>query len=194
MGGTFNPPHAGHLLITDTALRRLRLDRVWWLVTPGNPLKDNAGLPPLADRLAAARRIADDRRIVVSGLEAQIGTRFTFDTLRWLQARAPAARFVWLMGADNLPGFHRWQAWDGIFRLMPVAVVDRPGATLRAATSRVARRFAQARIDETDAALLPDLPAPAWVFLHGPRSALSSTALRAAGQGIGGAEAGDSRQ
>jgi nicotinate-nucleotide adenylyltransferase len=184
MGGTFNPPHAGHLLVAHTALRRLGLDRIWWLVTPGNPLKNNSGLPPLAERMAAAKALVDDRRIVVSGLEAEIGTRFTWDTLRWLRERAPAVRFVWVMGADNLPNFHRWQRWTEIAALMPFAVVDRPGATLKATQSRVARRFADARIDESDASMLPDLPAPAWVFLHGPRSPLSSTALREAGQGL----------
>lgn len=184
MGGSFNPPHAGHLLVAHTALRRLDLDQVWWLVTPGNPLKNNSGLPPLAERMAAARALVDDRRIVVTGLEAEIGTRFTWDTLRWLKERAPAARFVWVMGADNLPNFHRWQRWTEIVRMMPIAVVDRPGATLRAGHSRVAARFAGDRIDESDARVLPELRAPAWVFLHGPRSPLSSTALRAAGLGL----------
>ncbi|MHB2169505.1 nicotinate-nucleotide adenylyltransferase [Alsobacter sp. R-9] len=184
LGGSFNPPHEGHLLLSRTALRRLRLDAVWWLVTPGNPLKDNAGLPSLAARMEAARRLATDRRIVVTGFEAAIGTRYTFDTVRYLTRRCPGVRFVWLMGADNLASFHRWQRWRGIARLVPIAVIDRPGTTLRATRSRAAALLARDRVDETDAALLPLLPPPAWVFLHGPRSTLSSTALRAQGRGL----------
>jgi nicotinate-nucleotide adenylyltransferase len=177
-GGSFNPPHAGHRHVTLLALKRLRLDRVWWIITPGNPLKELSGLAPLPERMAAARALARHPRIAVTGFEAQIGARYTLDTLEYVAARAPAARFVWIMGADNLAQFSRWRGWRRIAELMPFAVVDRPGWTLRATRSKAALALAPFRIDETDAAVLPSLPPPAWVFLHGPRSPLSSTVLR----------------
>lgn len=183
-GGSFNPPHEGHRLATMVALKRLRLDAVWWLVTPGNPLKDTSGLPSLEARMAAARKLANDPRIIVTGIEARIGTRYTYDTVRWVTQRCPGVRFVWMMGADNLAGFHRWQRWREIARLVPIAVVDRPRSTLRATHSRAAVWLAPRRLDETDASLLADAQAPAFVFLHGPRSDLSSTALRQAGKTV----------
>ncbi|WP_460449621.1 nicotinate-nucleotide adenylyltransferase [Alsobacter sp. SYSU BS001988] len=178
LGGSFNPAHHGHLLASETALRRMGLDRVWWIVTPGNPLKDNAGLPPLRERMAAARAIAQDPRIDVTGFEAAIGTRFTHDTLAYLGRRCPGVNFVWLMGADNLANFHRWQRWRLIAELMPIAVIDRPGSTLKASRSAAAVALARHRLDESDAGLLPGAATPAWTFLHGRRSSLSSTALR----------------
>lgn len=180
-GGTFNPPHDGHRLVSTTALKRLQLDAVWWLVTPGNPLKENSGLPPLDLRMAAAREVAAHPRIVVTGVEAEIGTRYTYDTVRYLTARCPTVRFVWLMGADNLVGFHRWQRWQDIASLVPIAVIDRPQSTLKGAHSRASAWLAPHRIDEGESSILPTLKPPAFTFLHGPRSDLSSTALRAAG-------------
>ena len=180
LGGSFNPPHGGHMLVSETALRRLGLDRVWWIVTPGNPLKNNAGLPSLTHRIAQARALARDPRIDVTGFEAAIGTPYTFETLAYLRRRCPGAQFVWLMGGDNLASFHRWRRWRDIARMMPIAVIDRPGSTLRATRSIAAIALADRRMDEGDAALLPGAPTPAWAFLHGRRSPLSSTALRAA--------------
>ncbi len=110
-GGTFDPPHDAHRAACLIAMRRLGLDRVWWLVTPGNPLKDTRGLAPLADRIAAAKELANHPRIVVTGLEAAIGARYTYDTVSYLKAHCPGVRFVWIMGADNLRSFHRWQNW-----------------------------------------------------------------------------------
>ncbi len=177
-GGSFNPPHAGHRHVSLLALKRLNLDRVWWLVTPGNPLKERDGLPATAERVAAARRLAAHPRIAVTGFEEAIGTRYTIDTLGRVVVRCPGARFVWIMGADNLAGFHRCRGWRAIARRGPFAVVDRPGWTLRASRSRAALALAPWRVDETDAGLLADLDPPAWTFLHGPRSPLSSTGLR----------------
>lgn len=180
-GGSFNPAHAGHLHVSRTALRRLRLDRVWWLVTPGNPLKDRGVLAPLEARIAQARTIARDPRIAVTGFEAGIGSRYTVETLAWLAARRPTCRFVWIMGADSLGSFHRWQHFEAIAALMPIAVIDRPGHTLTAPNARAARRFAGARLPEHDAPALAACRPPAWIYLHGPRSELSSTAIRAGG-------------
>jgi nicotinate-nucleotide adenylyltransferase len=179
-GGSFNPPHEGHVLVSRIALTRLRLDRLWWLVTPGNPLKDAKELPSLEARLAACRKLADHPRIVVSGVEAQIRTRFTYETLRCLRLRCPGVRFVWIMGADNLLHFHRWRHWRQIARLAPIAVIDRPGANFRAASAKAAQVLGPARLREQDSFLLAHKRPPALVYLHGKRAAQSSTALRAA--------------
>ena len=180
LGGTFNPAHAGHRLLSLIALRRLLLDAVWWLVTPGNPLKDARALPPLAERMAQARIVAAHPRIVVTGIEAEIGKRYTYDALAFLLRRAPAVRFVWLMGADNLRQFDRWRRWRAIARLAPIAVIDRPGSSFTATRSRAGVWLSRWRLPETDAKRLAATKPPAFIFLHGPRSSLSSTALRRA--------------
>jgi nicotinate-nucleotide adenylyltransferase len=182
-GGTFDPPHEAHLGAALLALRRLRLDRVWWLVTPGNPLKNTSGLGPLEKRVAAARRLTHHPRIDVTGLEAVINTRYTYDTISWLIARCPGVQFVWIMGADNLRSFHRWQKWREIAQLVPLAVIDRLGPSLYASASPAGQAFSRARIPEHDAASLPGRDPPAWTFLHGLKSPLSSTALRALRKG-----------
>jgi len=176
-GGSFNPPHAAHRAASLLAMKRLGLDRIWWLVSPGNPLKDTSALPPLADRIAAAQRLAAHPRIDVTGLEADIATRYSFDTLQWLRRRLRAVHFVWIMGADNLATFHRWQNWRGIAELVPIAVIDRTGAV---PAGPFADRFSRHRLSEALARRLPTAEPPAWVFLHGLKSPVSSTALRAA--------------
>lgn len=179
-GGTFDPPHAAHRAACLLAMRRLDLDRVWWLVTPGNPLKDTRGLAPLSERLVAARRLAHHPRIDVTDLEANLGTPYTYATIKYLVRRCPDVRFVWIMGADNLRSFHRWQRWRDIARLVPIAVVDRLGPSLYSAASAAGQALARARIAETAAKTLPERTPPAWIYLHGLKSPLSSTALRAA--------------
>ena len=178
-GGTFDPPHQAHLAATLLAMKRLQLNRVWWLVTPGNPLKNTAHLAPLAERIAAARALTNHPRIDVSGLEAVIKTRYTYDTISWLIARCPGVRFVWIMGADNLRSFHRWQRWRGIAKLVPIVVVDRLGPSLYAGASPAGQALLPFRIPEYAAVDLPNRHPPAWSFLHGLKSPLSSTALRA---------------
>jgi nicotinate-nucleotide adenylyltransferase len=178
-GGTFDPPHQAHLAASLLALKRLKLDRVWWLVTPGNPLKNTNGLGPVLERIEAARALTHHPRIDVTGLEAVINTRYTFDTLKWLKARCPRVRFVWIMGADNLRSFHRWQRWRGIAKLVPIVVVDRLGPSLYAGASPAGQALRGARLPEVAATALPMRKAPAWIFLHGLKSPLSSTALRA---------------
>jgi nicotinate-nucleotide adenylyltransferase len=152
---------------------------VWWLVTPGNPLKDTRGLAPLEKRVAAAETLTHHPRIDVTAIEAVIKTRYTYDTLRWLIARCPGVHFVWIMGADNLRSFHRWQNWRGIASLVPIVVVDRLGPSLYATASPAAHALSRFRIPETVAESLPLRRPPAWTFLHGLKSPLSSTALRA---------------
>jgi nicotinate-nucleotide adenylyltransferase len=178
LGGSFNPPHEGHALITRLALKRLSLDRVWWLATPGNPLKSPTGLAALKARMEAARRLDVGPRVAVSDIEAQIGSRFTHDTLLWLRRRAPHVHFVWIMGADNLRQFHLWRRWRAIADLVPIVVVDRPGATLKAIYSPAGAALARFRVPERDAARFARMRPPALIFLHGRRSKLSSTALR----------------
>jgi nicotinate-nucleotide adenylyltransferase len=179
-GGTFDPVHAAHRAACLLAMKRLALDRVWWLVTPGNPLKDTRGLAPLAARLAAARALAHHPRIDVSDLEAQIGTRYTYESIAYLVRRCPGVHFVWIMGADNLRSFHRWQRWRGIAALVPIAVVDRLGPSLYSMAGVAGQTLSRARIPELVAMTLPERRPPAWVYLHGLKSPLSSTALRAA--------------
>ncbi len=179
-GGSFNPPHASHRAVSLLALKKLALDKVWWLVTPGNPLKSPAGLPPLAERIAESEKLADHPRIEVTGLESVIGAQYSFDTIKWLLGECSGVRFVWIMGADNLKDFHRWKNWREIFMLIPIAVVDRGGLSLLATSGPAAHRFARARIAENQARTLPDRSPPAWVYLHGIKSKLSSTALREA--------------
>ena len=178
LGGSFNPPHDAHRRLSLLALKRLRLDRIWWLVTPGNPLKNARELAPLAQRTAAARALAAHPRIAVTDIEACIGTRYSIDTLRFLRRRCPGVRFVWLIGADSQRDFHRWRAWRRIFHLVPIAVVDRGGASLDALASPAAQAFGRVRVPEAEARLLADRPPPAWIFIHGLKSPLSSTALR----------------
>nr|WP_105404413.1 nicotinate-nucleotide adenylyltransferase [Neorhizobium sp. T7_12] len=180
LGGSFNPPHEGHLLVAEIALRRLGLDQLWWMVTPGNPLKSRSGLALLGDRLAMSEKLIDDPRIKITAFEKTLGGSYTADTLSFVKARNPLVHFVWVMGADSLKTFHLWQKWQTIASTFPIAVIDRPGATLSFLSSKMARTFDYARVDEDDAGTLWKRRAPAWTFIHGPRSALSSTAIRAA--------------
>lgn len=190
-GGTFDPPHEAHFAASLLAMKRLRLDRIWWLVTPGNPLKDTRGLAPLSERMAAARIIADHPRIDVTDLEAEIGTRYTYETIIYLLAHCPGVRFVWIMGADNLRSFHRWQRWREIANLVPLAVIDRLGPSLYATGGPAGHALARYRIPESAAWSLPNRRPPVWVYLHGLKSPLSSTALRAKRlKKIGSAEGG----
>ena len=178
LGGSFNPPHAAHRAISLFALKRLKLDRVWWLVTPGNPLKDHDGLRDLDARAEAAQKMAGDPRIDVSCLESVIRTRYTVDTISYLRRRASGLRFVWIMGADNLAQFHRWQNWRRIASEVPIAVIDRPPQSFRALAAPAAQALARYRLPENQAARLADQRAPAWLFLTGMKLKLSSTGLR----------------
>lgn len=178
-GGSFNPIHDGHRLVAEQCLKRLGLDAVWLLVSPGNPLKDNDALPSLEARVRAARAKLRHPRLVATGLEAQRGYRYTVDTLSWLKRSCPDTYFVWIMGADNLAQFHRWERWRDIANLMPIAVYDRPGATLRAMAGLAAQSLGPQRLPEARARELPLADPPAWTLLTGVTSALSSSAIRA---------------
>lgn len=178
LGGSFDPAHEGHVHITREALKRFGLDRVWWLVSPGNPLKTE-GPAPLAARIARARTVMRDPRVVITGIEEKIGTRYTAETLERLTALYPGVRFVWLMGADNLAQFHRWDRWQRILALAPVGVLARPGSNIRAQLSVAARVFPAARVE---AGQLARSAPPAWAFALMPQSDLSSSQIRARGE------------
>jgi nicotinate-nucleotide adenylyltransferase len=179
-GGSFNPAHEGHRLVALQCLKRLGLDSLWLLVSPGNPLKDHNELAPLASRLGTARRLMDHPRIEVTGFEADHDFRYTFDTLTYLLHAAEGVRFVWIMGADSLRDFHHWERWRDIADLVPIAVYARPGSNFRATRSRAATALADFRIPEQEAETLAGRDPPAWVYLSGLMSGLSSTAIRAA--------------
>lgn len=178
LGGSFDPPHEGHLHAARIALTRLGLDRMIWLVSPGNPLKPTR-TNDLAGRIAAAKRIARARGMLISGIEAELKSRYTLDTIRALKRRHPGVKFVWVMGADNLLQFHRWRDWAQIFSEVPIAVVARPGYVIRARLSAAARRFASSRLPSSRARLLADAPPPAWIYLQARWNHRSSTELRA---------------
>ena len=178
LGGSFNPAHDGHLAISRDALRHLGLDRVWWLVSPQNPLKPVADMADFADRFASARALAArDRRIVVSDLEQRLGTRYTVDTILWLK-RHRCEYIVWLIGADNLLQLPKWRHWRRLLTLVPIAVFAREPYSYRASAGRVARAFAARRLGQRAARALAQHTPPAWVYLRLRRHEASSTAIR----------------
>jgi len=180
LGGSFDPPHQGHVHITRAALIRFGLTHVWWLVSPGNPLKVT-GPAPLDRRLAAARAVMQHPRVEVTDIEAHLGTRYTAETLAFLRGLYPGVRFTWLMGADNLAQFHRWQNWDDILETVPVGVLARPGQRISARMSKAARTYARFRLPARQSRALGGATAPAWCFINVPMSDASSTSIRARG-------------
>lgn len=185
LGGSFNPAHPGHLHITEAARRLCRLDRVYWLVTPGNPLKSSDEYAPLAARKAHAEALTAGRPwLTVSDIEARWGTRYSIDTLTQITTRYPGLKPVWIMGADSLASFHRWRAWQAIAQTLPICVMSRPGANMSALNSPAARALGRYRLPERAAADLADCAAPAWVFLPRVHNPTSATALRQSGEGL----------
>lgn len=179
LGGSFNPAHEGHVRVTLEALRRLKLDAAWWLVSPHNPLKNKKDLANYATRLTAAKQITKPYpHIQISDFESQHQLQYSVDTVAALQQQYPSTRFVWLMGADNLSSFHKWHKWYGFFTHLPIAVFDRAPFSHTSLRSMAAIRYRPYRLDESDAALLPYLDAPAWVYCHMRRHPTSSTKLR----------------
>ena len=180
LGGSFDPAHEGHAHITREALKRFALDRVWWLVSPDNPLKSH-GPAALPARMARARAIMRHPRVTITDVEAQLGTRYTAETLTALHGLYPGTRFVWLMGADNLVQFHRWQDWQSILATTPVGVLARPGQRLPARLSRAARIAQGAGLPERLAPLLGRIAPPVWCFIDMPMVDASSSRIRARG-------------
>ena len=179
-GGSFNPPHAAHVQLCEHALKRLGLHQVWWLVTPGNPIKDQSELAPLEERLSAAAKLVQNPRIVITALEENLPTTLSVGTVEFLQRRFPCTRFVWLMGADNLASFHRWNGWRELMETIPIAAFIRPGDTLASSYAPAAQRYLSRRLPSSEAAYLPLTRPPAWSLLTMPLSPLSSTGIREA--------------
>lgn len=180
LGGSFDPPHVGHLHISKEALKRLSLDRIWWLVSPGNPLKPKAPVE-IGRRLQAARQLATHPRISVTDIEEKLQVRYTADTIRHLLRLYLGTRFVWLMGADNLAQFHHWQQWQDIMESVPIAVMARPGQRISARSSPAATIFREHRLPTFAAQTLVCRRAPSWCFLNVPMRSISSSAIRARG-------------
>ena len=178
LGGSFNPPHLGHVHISLVALKRLRLDRLWWLVSPGNPLKSHAGLRPLKERLSRSHALARHPRIDITAFEAGLPTPYSSEALAALRRRYPRTQFVWVIGADILVNFHLWRNWEQIFSTVPIAVIDRPGYRFRAMASKAAQKYSHFRIEETDASGIGMLKPPVWTIITAPHSPLSSTEIR----------------
>jgi nicotinate-nucleotide adenylyltransferase len=178
-GGSFNPAHEGHAHVAETAKRRLKLDKVIWLVSPQNPLKPKHETADLAERMEGARRYARGPGMIVSDFETRVGAQYTIDTVRALKARFPRVKFVWIMGADSLATFHRWRGWTQIIHEVPVAVVSRPWISLKSRTSPAAIRFRRFRKSAGEAIGLTKATPPAWAYLRGRFNYQSSTALRA---------------
>ena len=181
LGGSFDPPHAGHVHVTQEALKRFGLDQVWWLVSPGNPLKAH-GPAPIERRLDASRDIMDHPRVHISDFERQSGTRYTAQTLRMLIRKHRETQFVWLMGADNLASFHKWQDWQWIMENVPVGVIARPGDRISARMSPAASRYRKYRLRGRQAAMLAQTIVPCWCLINVPMINISSSEIRKRGE------------
>jgi len=180
LGGSFNPAHEGHLHISTLALERLKLDQLWWLVSPQNPLKPAIGMASFAVRLKGAEKIASaDDRIVVSDFEDKLSIRHTVDTVAALKQHFPKASFVWVMGADLLVQVPQWKQWRALFRMVPIAIFARPAYSSRALAGKAARRFRGSKISRFRARSLADMRAPAWAFLRTRLNKQSATRIRA---------------
>ncbi|WP_336294523.1 nicotinate-nucleotide adenylyltransferase [Bartonella sp. CB169] len=177
-GGSFNPPHMGHLLVAKVAIRRLRLDQLWWMVTPRNPFKNGTYLPSLDERMRLSMELIDHPKIRVTGFEQAIGSKVSVDTVSHILAHCHGVRFVWVMGADSFAMFHRWYRWHDIVSMLPIAIIDRPFIHMSALSSSMAHIYRSFRLDERESVRLPFIKPPVWTYLHGPLSFQSSTDLR----------------
>lgn len=180
LGGSFDPAHQGHVHITLEALKRFDLDEVWWLVSPGNPLKKR-GPAPMSLRMARAQQVMEHPRVRISDIEAELNTRYTAETLRALRHKFPAAKFTWLMGADNLAQFHLWKDWDEIIETVPIGVLARSGERIEGRTAPAAQIYRHALLKGRQARLLSNADGPAWAFVNVPMRDISSTELRTRG-------------
>ncbi|GBQ12483.1 nicotinate-nucleotide adenylyltransferase [Swaminathania salitolerans] len=181
LGGSFNPAHAGHLQLARYALTHLRLDQVWLMVSPGNPLKSRAGMAPFPDRLATARALADGRRIIATDIEARLGKRYTVETVSLLRLRFPRVRFVWLMGADGLASLTRWRRWRDLALIVPMAIVPRPGSNRTALSGQATHALRHLRVPARQGPVLSRRKGGVWAFLPAPQNGISATALRDSG-------------
>ncbi|MET3589668.1 nicotinate-nucleotide adenylyltransferase [Bartonella silvatica] len=177
-GGSFNPPHTGHLLVAKIAIRRLHLDQLWWMVTPGNPLKDYTNLLSLDERMRLSFELIDHPKIRITGFEQAIGSKISADTVSHILTHCRGVHFVWIMGADSFATIHHWYRWHDIISMLPIAVIDRPLCQIPALSSPMAQIYRSFRLDERESIRLPFMKPPVWTYLHGPLSFQSSTKLR----------------
>ncbi|WP_375641665.1 MULTISPECIES: nicotinate-nucleotide adenylyltransferase [unclassified Bartonella] len=177
-GGSFNPPHAGHLLVAKIAIRRLHLDQLWWMITPGNPLKDCTQLLSLEERMQLSFKLIDHPKIRLTGFEQAIGSKVSVDTIFHILTHYSGVNFVWIMGADSFTTIHHWYRWHDIVSMLPIAIIDRPLGNRSALSSPMAHTYRRFRLDERESKRLPFIKPPVWTYLHGPLSFQSSTNLR----------------
>ena len=178
MGGSFNPAHSGHRLISELAIKRLRLNKVWWLVSPQNPLKSSAGMASINERVQNAVKVSRNPRIKVMTVESSLNTQYTVDLLKILAKRFSSARFIWIMGADNLLQFSEWKNWEEITSLVRIAIFDRPNFSLKSLAADMPRRFSGNRLREREGLLLKYKKPPAWIFFHSNLNYISATKIR----------------
>lgn len=176
-GGSFNPAHSGHLHVAKAGLRELGLDQIWWLVSPQSPLKSQQ--PSYKSRVATVEALDLPWGMKVSHFEQEAGTNYTIDLLKSLQSRHPKTQFVFMMGSDNLTQLPKWRDWKTIMTTFPIAVIARPGDSLKSRLSQAARQYADRRLPESHATILAEMSAPCWTYLTLPLDSASSTALRA---------------
>ena len=180
LGGSFDPPHEGHTHISKTAIKIFNLSKLWWLVSPGNPIKDK--MPSnINHRVQAAKKIMEHPSVIITDIEKKLQTKFTFQSLIKIKKLYPGTRFVWIMGADNLINFHHWENWDWIMKNIPIGVMARPREQIKAGLSTAATRFKKYRLPKEKSLLLPHLPPPVWTLVTGSMKNISSTKLRVKG-------------
>ncbi|WP_144049213.1 nicotinate-nucleotide adenylyltransferase [Liberibacter crescens] len=177
-GGSFNPPHEGHLELAKTALSKLKLDQLWWMISPKNPFKEKKNLASLSERVFLSQKIVNDPRICITTFEAFLRRPYTLDSLLHIKSRYTSVNFIWLMGADNLKEFHYWYKWKKIVMTIPIAIIDRPSILLNHMSLPLAKAFDYARIDESFSCSLSRKKAPVWSFIHKQHLSISSTYLR----------------
>ena len=178
MGGSFNPAHSGHKLISELAIKRLGLDKLWWLVSPQNPLKPKDDMAGIEERVQHAVKVSGHPKIKVMTIESYLNTQYTIEILEILTQRFPSTRFVWIMGADNLVQFSEWKDWEKIASLVRIAVFDRPNFSLKSLASKMPRRFFRNRLRERQGLVLRNKFPPAWIFFHTNLSHISATKIR----------------
>ncbi len=175
-GGSFNPAHGGHLHVARAGLRQLQLDEIWWLVSPQNPLKPKQ--PSWQSRAQTVLDLPLLPKMRVSEVELEYGTQYTVDLLKTLKKRQPHTNFIFIMGADNLLQLPKWRDWQHILELVPLAIIARPGSSIKARLGQAARQYREARIPEDQAHILQYKAAPAWTYLTLPLDKRSSSAIR----------------
>ena len=178
LGGSFNPAHDGHIEISNYAIKKFDLDFIWWVISPKNPLKKYDRLYDFNERLSKASNIVQTNKIIVTEIEKKIGSQYTIGTINYATRKYPKSKFIWIMGADNAMDFHLWKEWERILNMVPIAIIDRPKASLDVTSSLFATKYRKYRIDEADARIIFNLKKPRWIYLHNKLNESSSSEIR----------------